>query len=582
MVSEPGYFREEGYCSLDMEGIGRVAGLGLELLNQSNYQIWKTCMESYLVGEDLWNVVSTNGVIAPANITENAKAFKKWKQQNAKAEFLHDSGRSIITVDNTIHKIQKEGAVVIDNNRGESITLKSVYHVPGIQKNLFSVANAVDAGNFVLFGPRDVKFLRNVKEIKTDVVHTSTRVNDLFVLSASNSYIEKMSSNDNSSLWHARLGHLNMTKLKVMIQRKLIDGLPDLSKVEDGKICEGCQFGKAHRLPFESSNSRCTVLLERIHSDLMDVYKEENDTETLPLSHSSENVSEENQGERENLRSIQNDASEADSNLFIKKHQGLIVIILLYMDDIILTGSNYVEVTRLQEELSLRFDMKKLGELKNFLGLQIGNLEQGIGVSQFNYAKRLIEKFGLIDRKKRSTPLDVSARLHHIAFSVGMVSRYMQEPRKPHFEEAKKILKYVNSTLNLGLFYKKGVEFSLQGFADVDFGGDLDDRRSTSGFVFMCGTTSISWCSKKQGSISLSTTEAEYKAYAHAAQECIWLRRLFEDLHIPIDQPIPIHGDNLTCKPEQLAIDDCANGCYIDNMGKAAYGQNVVFNSLKI
>ncbi|XP_042426028.1 uncharacterized mitochondrial protein AtMg00810-like [Zingiber officinale] len=250
------------------------------------------------------------------------------------------------------------------------------------------------------------------------------------------------------------------------------------------------------------------------------------------------------------------------------------VIVLLYVDDIILTGSNYAEVTRLQEELSLRFDMKKLGELSNFLGLQIENLDKGIYVSQFSYAKRLIEKFGLIDGKKRSTPLDVNTRLHRdegtclsdprpfrtlvgsliyltitrpdIAFSVGMVSRYMQEPRKPHFEEAKKILKYVNSTLNLGLLYEKGVEFSLQGFADADFGGDLDDRRSTSGFEFLRGATSISWCSKKQSSVSLSTTEAEYKASAQAAQECMWLRRLFEDLHVPIDQPIPIHRDNLS------------------------------------
>ncbi|KAG6505923.1 hypothetical protein ZIOFF_031236 [Zingiber officinale] len=284
---------------------------------------------------------------------------------------LHDSGKGIITADNTIHKIQKEGTVVIDNNSGESITLNSVYHVPGIQKNLLSVANAVDAGNFVLFGPRDVKFLRNVKEIKADVVHT------------------------------------------------------------------------------------------------------------------------------EYLRFCGYATSEADSSLFIKKRQGLMVIVLLYVDDIILTGSNFAEVTRLQEELSLRFDMKKLGELSNFLGLQIENLDKGIYVSQFSYAKRLIEKFGLIDGKKRSTPLDVNTRLRcdegtclsdprpfrtlvgsliyltikrpDIAFSVGMVSRYMQEPRKPHFEEAKKILKYVNPTLNLGLLYEKGVEFSLQGFADADF-----------------------------------------------------------------------------------------------------------------
>ncbi|KAG6466920.1 hypothetical protein ZIOFF_075291 [Zingiber officinale] len=404
------------------------------------------------------------------------------------------------------------------------------------------------------------------------------RVNDLFVLSASNSYIEKMSSNDNSSLWHARLGHLNMTKLKVMIQRKLVDGLPDLSKVEDEKICKGCQFGKAHRLPFKSSNSRCTTPLERIHSDLMgptltasysgchymllfvDDYTRF--TWVYFVKHKSENLSKALWAEgikcaayvinRVPLRSSNNKApyellfdakpnvkylrvfgsvcyvhvsdsqrSKLDakaikcifvgydeqrkgwrySSLFIKKRQGLMVIVLLYVDDIILTGSNYAEVTRLQEELSLRFDMKKLGELSNFLGLQIENLDKGIYVSQFSYAKRLIEKFGLIDGKKRSTPLDVNTRLRRdegtclsdprpfrtlvgsliyltitrsdIAFSVGMVSRYMQEPRKPHFEEAKKILKYVNSTLNLGLLYEKGVEFSLQGFADADFAGQI-------------------------------------------------------------------------------------------------------------
>ncbi|KAG6485405.1 hypothetical protein ZIOFF_053942 [Zingiber officinale] len=619
---------------------------------------------------------------------------------------LHDSGRGIITADNTVHKIQKEGAIVIDNNPGESITLKSVYHVPRIQKNLFSVANAVDDGNFVLFGPRDVKFLRNVKEIKADVVHTGTRVDDLFVLSASNSYIENMSSNDNSSLWNARLGHLNMTKLK---------------------------FGKADRLPFESSNSRCTIPLERIHSDLMgptrtdfysgshymllfvddytrftwvyfvkhklevfsrflefketveeelcrkikilwtdnggefcsneffsfgrnngikremscpktpqqnglaerkirhfvetckcwlhaknlskelwaegmkcaayvinrvplsptnnkapyellfdvkpnvkyfrvfssicyvhvsesqrskldakaikSVCKEENDTITLPSSHSSKNVFEENQGERKNLRSIQNDgsqeetnnqrprrnivrlshykddnfvtnfycffanpidddepssyveakgvkeweaamkeemdalqknqtwdlvlkptevqpvsckwvfrikrkddgsidrfkarlvarASEADSSLFIKKRQGLIVIILLYMDDIILTGSNYAE---------------------------------------FNYAKRLIEKFGLIDGKKWSTPLDVSARLRRDEGTC------LSDPRP--FRALMGSLIYLTIIRpDIAFSVGMGVEFSLQGFVDADFGGDLDDQRSTSGFVFV-------------------------------------------------------------------------------------------------
>jgi len=128
-----------------------------------------------------------------------------------------------------------------------------------------------------------------------------------------------------------------------------------------------------------------------------------------------------------------------------------------------------------------------------------------------------------------------------ISFSVGLVSRFMQSPRKPHLEVAKKILKYVNSTLDMGLFFDKKVTSSLVGFTNADFGGDLDDRRSTSGYVFLSGGTSISWCSKKQNSFSLSTTEAEYKA---VAQECIWLQKLANNLHLPITKPTALFGDN--------------------------------------
>ncbi|KAG6518236.1 hypothetical protein ZIOFF_021640 [Zingiber officinale] len=195
------------------------------------------------------------------------------------------------------------------------------------------------------------------------------------------------------------------------------------------------------------------VIFDEISShDSADINKEENNMITLPLSHFSEDISKENQGEKESLCPNQDDGSQEE--ITNQRPRRNIVRPSRYRDD-------------------------------NF----------------FSYAKRLIEKFGLIDGKKRSTPLDVNTRLRRdegtclsdprpfrtlvgsliyltitrpdIAFSVGMVSRYMQEPRKPHFEEAKKILKYVNSTLNLGLLYEKGVEFSLQGFADADFGSGL-------------------------------------------------------------------------------------------------------------
>ena len=238
----------------------------------------------------------------------------------------------------------------------------------------------------------------------------------------------------------------------------------------------------------------------------------------------------------------------------------------------IITGNDDAEIARLQEDMSVRFEMKKLGELNHFLGLEAERVNDGIFIGQQGYAKRIVDRFGVHQGKVRSTPLDTNIRLKRdeesllanprpycslvgsllyltitipdIAFAIGLVSRFMQEPRKPHLEAAKKIHKYVKTTLGMGLMYKYNAKVSFHGFTDTDFGGDLDDRKSTLGFVFLCGDTSISWCSKKQATVSLSTTEEEYKASTLAAQECIWLRRLFEDMFEPINKSITIYGDN--------------------------------------
>ncbi|PRQ44685.1 putative RNA-directed DNA polymerase [Rosa chinensis] len=248
------------------------------------------------------------------------------------------------------------------------------------------------------------------------------------------------------------------------------------------------------------------------------------------------------------------------------------MVVLLYVDDMIVTGSDEGEIAKLRAELSTRFDMKILGELSHFLGLEVKNMKDGVLLSQEGYAKKLVEKYGLKLSKRRSTPLDISEKLRRdvgsllpdpksyrslvggllyltitrpdIAFSVGLISRYLQEPRKPHLEAAKKILKYVNCTLDLGLFYKRGGGFLLNGYTDADFGGDLDKRRSTSGYVFLCNNTSVSWCSKKQDAVVLSTTEAEYKAATLAAQECVWLRRLITDVYHQIHKATDLFGDN--------------------------------------
>ncbi|KAG6477308.1 hypothetical protein ZIOFF_066561 [Zingiber officinale] len=820
-----------------MEGGGRIAGFGMMLLNQSNYRIWKTCMESYLVGEDLWDVVVINGVVAPEDAPANAEALKNWKQRNAKAEFVlkrsisheifehimgcasareiwdtldrlfnkknearlqllenelavakqdgmscsefflksgnyadvaekreeqkeedwshcfladsviedsqwvpclmtegnlnekistnkewivdsgcshhitgdesilsrswtHDGRSGILTADKTVHKIRKEGTVVVDNDHGESITLNSVYHVPEIQKNLFSVANAVDAGNFVLFGPRDVKLFGTSRKSRLM----------LFI---------QMRSNDTSSLWHARLGHINMTKMRAIIQKKLVEGLYDSMKIDNEGVCEGCQFGKSHRLPFENSTSRCTTPLERIHSDLMGptkttsysegnymllfvddysrftwVYFVKHKPETFSIFLDFKKIVEGELGRKIKTLRIDN-GGEFCSNEFLSFCRDNGIKRELSCPDtpqqnevaerkirhLVETCKSWLHTKKLPKELwaegmncaahvinrtplsstnnkapyELLYDVKPnvkhfrvFGSLcyvhlqdsqrsklnakaikcvfvgyderrkgwryldpttnkcvvsRNVIFDEIssyhfeeppreendmvilplsrflenssletqeerGSVDQGENVQNNqrprrnvdrppryrdenfvttfscflanqiddeepssyeeakgvkDYAKKLVEKFGMINGKKRSTPLDVGTKLRRdeetqlsdlhlyrvlvgsliyltitrpdIAFFVGVVSLYMQAPKKPHLEEAKNILKYINSTLDMGLFYKKGAKFSLEGFVDADFDniadiftkplskGPLEDLRSKLGLI---------------------------------------------------------------------------------------------------
>ncbi|XP_070669436.1 secreted RxLR effector protein 161-like [Malus domestica] len=132
----------------------------------------------------------------------------------------------------------------------------------------------------------------------------------------------------------------------------------------------------------------------------------------------------------------------------------------------------------------------------------------------------------------------------NISYAVGVMSRYMQNPKKPYLEVVRRILRYVKSTIDYGLLYKKGEDGKLVGYCDPNFAGDHDTKRLTIGYVFRIRSGVVSWCSKRQPTMSLSTTEAEYKATIMAAQENAWLLQLMSDLHQPVDYAIPLYCDN--------------------------------------
>ncbi|XP_052290010.1 secreted RxLR effector protein 161-like [Citrus sinensis] len=128
--------------------------------------------------------------------------------------------------------------------------------------------------------------------------------------------------------------------------------------------------------------------------------------------------------------------------------------------------------------------------------------------------------------------------------AVSSISRYMERPREDHLLAAKRILRYLRGTAEFGLFYKKGKKSYLYGFADSDYVGYLDDRRSTSGYVFMFGSAAISWSSKKQPIVTLSTTEAEFVAAASCACQALWLRNILHELQFKQPKSTQIFCDN--------------------------------------
>ena len=259
--------------------------------------------------------------------------------------------------------------------------------------------------------------------------------------------------------------------------------------------------------------------------------------------------------------------SKYDSCVYFRKlNDGSFTYLLLYVDDMLIAAKNLAEIHQLKALLSGEFEMKDLGAAKKILGMEIRR-DRGVGklfLTQENYLKKVLERFGMHDAKSVSTPLASHFRLSaaqsptskeeenymarvpysravgsimyamvctrpDISQAVSVVSRYMANPGKEHWQAVKWILRYLKGTLNTCLEFGRN-DNTLVGFVDSDYAGDLDKRRSLTGYVFCIGGCAISWKATLQHVVALSTTEAEYMAVTEAIKETLWLRGLFGEL----------------------------------------------------
>jgi len=221
--------------------------------------------------------------------------------------------------------------------------------------------------------------------------------------------------------------------------------------------------------------------------------------------------------------------------------------------------------------MTKEFAMSMMGELKFFLGFQVKQLRGGTFINQAKYIQDMLKRFDMVDAKPMKTPMptngqldldpngkDVDQKVYRsmigsllylcasrpdIMLSVCMCARFQSAPKESHYMAVKRILRYLVHTPNLGLWYPKGSSFKLVGYSDSDWAGDKVDRKSTSGSCQFLGRSLVSWSSKKQNCVSLSTAEAEYIAAGSCCAQLLWMRQTLMDYGVKCDK-VPLLCDN--------------------------------------
>ncbi|CAG8658362.1 15291_t:CDS:1, partial [Acaulospora colombiana] len=284
----------------------------------------------------------------------------------------------------------------------------------------------------------------------------------------------------------------------------------------------------------------------------------------------------------------------ADPCVYYKALKGKITILTIWVDDIILMGDDTMEIEHTARSLGEIFEVKDLGEPKLLLGIQIIRDRKAgtITLSQKNYIISILARFGFSNLNGTSTAVDPNIKLTkrdnitnppnpddvqryqamlgclmyaavgtmpQISYAVQMLSQFSTNPGPEHLTALKRVYRYLASAKDtyIGLTYKKSESStSFIGYTDADWASNPVDRKSISGYVFLLGGGAISWSSKKQTVVALSSTEAEYIAAAHATRHATWLQRLLTD----------------------IGLENHANTLYIDNQSAISLANDVMFN----
>ncbi|KAL5840582.1 hypothetical protein ACOSQ4_013190 [Xanthoceras sorbifolium] len=264
---------------------------------------------------------------------------------------------------------------------------------------------------------------------------------------------------------------------------------------------------------------------------------------------------------------------QSDHTLFVKhSNGGRMTALIVYVDDIILTGNCEEEIRTLKKYLATEFETKDLGDLRYFLGMEVARSRKGISVSQRKYTLDLLKETKMLDSRPAETPMEYTMTLGmaekstpvdkgryqrlvgkliylshtrpDISYLVSVVSRFMNDPREEHMQAVYRILRYLKMTPGKGLLFEKHSDRDLKIYTDADWASSMVDRRSTSGYCSYVWGNLVTWRSKKQAVVSKSSAESEFRSMATGICEGIWLKRVMAELGMDDQGSVKIMCDN--------------------------------------
>ena len=264
-----------------------------------------------------------------------------------------------------------------------------------------------------------------------------------------------------------------------------------------------------------------------------------------------------------------------EPSVYRKRVSGKLLIVAVYVDDLFVTGSDVELIYEFKKEMAEKFDMSDLGELTYYLGIEVTQHQEGVALSQRRYAMKILEDAGMKACNPVQTPMESGSKLSKseeersidatdyrkkigclryllhtrpdLSYAVGVLSRFMQDPKESHGVAMKQCLRYLKGTTEYGLNFKSThteKPTRLVGYSDSSHNVDPDDGKSTTGHVFYLGECPITWASTKQETVALSSCEAEFMAGTEAARQAIWLHDLLEEINEEACEKVLIRIDN--------------------------------------